>query len=151
MASRYPEAEPLRTVEAAEVSERLLDILARHGLPRVILSDQGSQFTGALMQSVCKMLEIESITTTPYHPQSNGAVERFHGTLVPMLRKAITKQLDWPKYLPMCLFAVRCSPNRSTGHSPFELLLGHNVRSPVDLVREEIEYIEPQPEKVKEW
>ncbi len=114
-------------------------------------SDQGSQFTGALMQSVCKMLEIESITTTPYHPQSNGAVERFHGTLVPMLRKAITKQLDWPKYLPMCLFAVRCSPNRSTGHSPFELLLGHNVRSPVDLVREEIEYIKPQPEKVKEW
>ncbi len=40
---------------------------------------------------------------------------------------------------------------RSTGHSPFELLLGHNVRSPVDLVREEIEYIGPQPKKVKEW
>ncbi len=53
------------------------------------------------------MLEIESITTTPYHPQSNGTVERFHGTLVPMLRKAITKHLDWPLYLPMCLFAVR--------------------------------------------
>ncbi len=67
LASRYPESEPLRTtVEAAEVSERLLDIFAGHGL-----------------QSVCKMLEIESITTTPYHPQSNGAVERFHGTLVP--------------------------------------------------------------------
>ncbi len=67
LASRYPEAEPLRTVEAAEVSERLLNIFTRHGLPRVILSDHGSQFTGALMQSVCKMLEIESITTNPYH------------------------------------------------------------------------------------
>ncbi len=65
-----------------------------------------------------------------------------------MLRKAITKQLDWPLYLPMCLFAVRCAPNRSTRHSPFELLLGLNVRSPVDLVREELEYIGP---KVKEW
>lgn len=77
-------------------------MFARHGLPRKILSDQGTRF---MMQGVCKRLGIESITTTPYHPQANGVVEQFHGTLVPMLRKAVAKQLDWPMQLPFCLFA----------------------------------------------
>ena len=94
LASRYPEAELLRTVEAAEVVEKLVEILSRHGWPRQILSDQGSQFTGSLMKGLCARTGIETVQTTPFHPQTNGVVERFHGTLVPMLRKAVDKQLD---------------------------------------------------------
>ena len=72
LACRYPEAEPLRTMEAAEVADHLLDIFARHGLPRRVLSDQGTQFTSFLMQGLCKRLGVESITTTPFHIQANG-------------------------------------------------------------------------------
>ena len=54
-------------MEAKEVIERLLDIIARHGLPRQILSDQGTQFMGSLMKGLCKHLGIEAITTTPFH------------------------------------------------------------------------------------
>ena len=79
------------------------------------------------------------LTTTPYHPQTNGCVERFHGTLVPMLKKVVDRRLDWPPQLSFCLFAIRASPNRSTGFSPFELLLGRNVRSPLDMIREEVD------------
>ena len=150
LASKYPEAEPLRTMEATEVIQRLLDIIARHGLSRQILSDQGTQFTGSLMKGLCKHLGIEAITTTPFHPQANGSVERFHGTLVPMLRKAIVKSLNWLLHLSFCLFAVRSTPNRSTGYSPFELLLGQNVCSPVDLIREKVETEEFQLVKVRE-
>ncbi len=86
LVSKYPEAEALRSMEAAEVTERLIDIiLARHGLPHQILSDQGTQFAGSLVQGLCKHLGIQSITTSPFHPQANRSVERFHGTLIPML------------------------------------------------------------------
>ncbi len=133
-------------MEAAEVTEMLIDIiLARHGLPHQILSDQGTQFAGSLMQGLCKHLGIQSITTSPFHPQANRSVECFHGTLIPMLRKAI------PLELPLRLFAIRSSPNRSTGYSPFELLLGQNVRSPVDLIKEEVEWDNKEPVKVREW
>ena len=114
LASRYPEAELLSTVEAAEVVEKLVEILSRHGWPRQIFSDQGSQFTGSLMKGLCARTGIETVQTTPFHPQTNGVVERFHWTLVPMLRKAVDKQLDWPLHLPLCLFSIRSSPNRST-------------------------------------
>ena len=110
LASRYPEAELLRTVEAAEVVEKLVEILSWHGWPRQILSDQGSQFTGSLMKGLCARTGIETVQTTPFHPQTNGVVERFHGTLVPMLRKAVDKQIDWPLHLPLCFILLGLHP-----------------------------------------
>ena len=139
LATRYPEAIPLKSATAEEVAEGLLEIFSRHGLPREILSDQGAQLTGKVMNQLCAKLHIKRITTTPSHPAANGCVERLHGTVVPMLRKAISSHLHWPKQVKLCLFALRSVPNRSTRYSPFELLYGRGMNSPIDLVAGEWE------------
>ena len=151
LASRYPEALPLKTITAEDVAEGLVELFCRHGLPRSILSDQGKQFKCALFEQLCEKLKVKKIQSSPYHPQSNGVVERFHGTLVPMLRKALEKGIDWPTQIKYCLFAIRCAPNRSTGFSPFEILLGRDVRSPLDLVVDELDSSESETIPVREW
>ena len=80
-ATRYPEAIPLRKIDAATVAEALCQIFTRLGLPQEILSDQGSNFMSHLMKQVTEILGIDRIRTSPYHPQTNGMLERFHVTL----------------------------------------------------------------------
>ena len=82
------------------------------------------------------MLHIQPIRTTPYHPQTDGLVERFNQTLKLMLRKTAVKEgIDWDKMLPYVLFAYREVPQTSTGFSPFELLYGYQVRGPLDVLK----------------
>ena len=67
---------------------------------------------------------------------SNGAVERFNGTLKEMLRKVtFDKPSDWDNYLPAVLFAYREVPHTTTGYSPFELMYGRKVRGPMSIVK----------------
>ncbi len=90
-ATRYPEAIPLKKTTTEEVAEALLDIFSRVGIPDEILSDMGTQFTSDLMQEISRLLQVRQLTTTPYHPQCNGLVERFNGTLKTMLRRLCTE------------------------------------------------------------
>ena len=83
------------------------------------------------------MLGIKGIRTTPYHPQTDGLVERYNRTLKSMLKKFISLNgKDWDRWLPYLLFACREVPQASTGFSPFELLYGRQVRGPLDILQE---------------
>ena len=102
-ATRYPEAIPMKHIDAARVAEELMKILARVGVPKEVLTDQGTNFTSQLLTELYKMLHVQPICTTPYHPQTDGLVERFNHTLKRMLRKTIVKEgKDWDKLLPCC-------------------------------------------------
>ena len=139
-ATRFPEAVALRTIDANAVAEELLSFFARVGVPEEILTDQRTNFTSQLLKEVYRLLHIRPIRTTPYHPQTDGLVERFNGTLKAMLRKTATEEgKDWDRLLPYLLFAYRKVPQASTGFSPFELLYGMNVRGPrgpLDVLKE---------------
>lgn len=135
VASRYPEAIPLRNIDTISVSEALLGVFARMGFQEEILSDIGSQFTSAMIKEILRLLAIKGVHTPPYHAQSNGVVKCFHGTIKPMLKKIISTQPKlWHRYLPALLFACRKMPNGSTGFSPFELLYDRRARGPMDLL-----------------
>ena len=134
-ATRYPEAVALRTIDAENIAEELVKMFARVGIPDEILTDQGSNFTSQLLTELYRMLHVHAIRTSPYHPQTDGLVERFNQTLKSMLRKAATKEnKDWDKLLPYVLFAYREVPQTSTGFSPFELLYGRSVNGPLDIL-----------------
>ena len=81
------------------------------------------------------MLHVHPIRTSPYHPQTNGLVERFNKTLKAMLRKTVSDDPKmWDKMLPYLLFAYREVPHVSTGFAPFEVLYGHTLRGPLDIL-----------------
>ena len=136
MASKWPEAIPLRSIMAKAVAQGMMEIFARTGIPLQLLTDQRAQFVGSLVTKLCKDLNIDKIKTTPYHPECNGVVERMHGTLGAMLTKASSVGLDWVAQIPFALFALRSAPNRDTHFSPFQLVYGHQVRTPLDILHQ---------------
>jgi len=136
-ATRYPEAIPLKRIDTTTVAEALLSIFSRVGVPSEILSDQGTQFTANLMKEISRLLSVKQLTTTPYHPQCNGLVERFNGTLKLMLKRMCSERpKDWDRYVDPLLFAYREAPQESLGFSPFEMLYGRSVRGPIRILRE---------------
>ncbi len=129
-ATCYPEAVPMKHMDAASVAEELVRIFSRVGVPKEVLTDQG---TSQLLTELYRMLHVQPIRTTPYHPQMDGLVERFNQTLKLMLRKVMVKEgKDWDRLLLYLLFAYhevpQAAPQASTGFSPFKLLYGHQVR-----------------------
>ena len=130
-ATRYPEAIPLRTIDAEVIAQELMKIFARVGIPKEILTDQGSNFQS---QELYRLLHIGALRTSPYHPQTDGLVERFNKTLKDMLKK--TEGKDWDRLIPFLLFAYREVPQESTGFSPLELLYGREVQGPLDVIKE---------------
>ena len=150
-ATRYPEAILLKSIEANDVAEGLLEVFSRTGVPRQLLSDQGTQFMGALMSVLSARLGIERLVTSPYHPQANGVVERLHRTLGDVIRKACAKKLDWAGQVKFALFAIRNTPSRMTGFTPFQLVYGRHITTQLELVVGEICQQRRQPFKVSEW
>ena len=134
LASKYPEAIPLKEISAEAVAEGMLEIWSCTGIPKEILKDQGTQFMSKLLKQLCSRLRIKMVRSSPYHPQTNGALERFHGTLVPMLRKLTEDHGQWPGQLKFCLYAMLTMPHRDTGFSPFEVVYGCNLHTPLELL-----------------
>lgn len=132
--SRWPEAFALPSTEASRIAQLIVDeILSRHGAPRTLLSDRGPNLLASIVREICKLMNTRRSHTTAYHPQTDGLVERFNGTLAEGLSMYVSShQKDWDQHLPMILFAYRVSPHASTHESPFYLLYGREPRLPID-------------------
>jgi len=136
-ATRFLEAVTLKKTTTIAVAKALVSIFARVGVPDKILSDRGTQLTSEVMKEVGRLLSVKQLTTTPYHPQCNGLVERFNGTLKTMLRRMCSERpQDWDRYLDALLFAYREAPQKSLGFAPFEMLYGRSVKGPLQILRQ---------------
>ena len=76
-AMRYPKAIPLQSVDAEHIVEEFVKVFLRVGVPKEKLTNQGSNFTSRMLVKVYRLLHIRPIKTSPYHPQTDGLVERF--------------------------------------------------------------------------
>jgi hypothetical protein len=122
--TRWPEAIPLTSTSTADCAAALFaGWVQRFGLPSAITSDRGPQFISALWAVLCKMLNINHIPTTSYHPQSNGLVERFHRRLKDGLR-ARAAGPDWATHLPWVMLGVRSAWRENSSFSPAEAVYG---------------------------
>ena len=137
MASRFPEATPLRNIKTPTIVEALTLFFTRYGLPREVQSDRGSNFTSSLFQAVVHELGITQVTSSAYHPESQGAIERFHRSLKDMVRAySVEFPTEWDVAMPFLMFAARDSVCESTGFTPFQLVYGHEVRGPLQMLKE---------------
>ena len=143
-ATWYPVAIPLKRVNVQTTCDALLSIFADFGTPEEVVHDNGGNFTAELMQQVMKTLGVHRIVTSPYHPEANGIIERFHGTLKKTLKKAGSAEKTWDKWLSYVLYVIRITPHDATGHSPFELLFGRRAETPISSLRRALE--DPQPD-----
>ena len=99
--TRYPSAYPLRFITAKNVLKALTQFISVFGIPRVIQSDQGNNFTSNMFGQILKQLHIKHKLSSAYHAQSQGALERFHQTLKSLQRSYCTQMgKDWEAGLP---------------------------------------------------
>ena len=138
-ATRFPEAIPLRSLKAKYVVKALVNFFSLVGLPISCQSDRGTNFTSKLFAQVLSSLSIEHKKSSAYHPESQGALERFHQTLKSMMKKYCSETgREWDEGLPFLLMAVRESVQESLGFSPNELVFGHSVRGPLRVLRDNL-------------
>ena len=132
------EAFPITNQEAATVAEKLVnEVFMQFSIPEQLHSDQGRQFESKLIAEICHLLNIEKTRTTPYHPQSDGLVERINRTLLDMLStRAKDHPFEWENYIRKVCMAYNSSVQASTGHTPFYLMFGRQARLPLDVMYE---------------
>lgn len=136
--TRYPEAVPLKSITSRDIAQQLILLFARFGAPEEILTDRGQNFTSVFMTELFQLMDIKPIKTSAYHPQTDGMVERFNGTLKTGIRKYIQDHGgEWHHALPFVLWAFREVPHTVTGLSPFELLFGRCPKGPLDVLKHE--------------
>ncbi|XP_076851553.1 uncharacterized protein LOC143502752 [Brachyhypopomus gauderio] len=137
-ATRFPEAIPLRSLKSRSVIKALVKFCTTFGLPKCVQSDQGSNFMSKLFAQVMSDLHIQHQVSSAYHPESQGALERFHQTFKTMLRSyCLEVGNDWDEGVPLLLFAIRDTVQESTGFSPNALVFGRSVRGPLKLLYEQ--------------
>ena len=135
--TKWTEAYAVPNHQASTVAKCVVErYFNRFGTPEIIHSDQGRDFESKLFQEMCELLEIEKTRTTPWHPQSDGMIERFNRTIETMLRQTVQEnQKDWDEHLSYCCAAYRSSLHSTTGFTPNELMLGRNLPLPNHLVK----------------
>lgn len=83
--TRYPEAMSLRAATALAVAQELATLFTRVGFPKQIITDPGTVFMGKTLKTLAQLIGLQALHTTVYHPQTNGLVECFNGTLKRMI------------------------------------------------------------------
>lgn len=134
--SKWTEAYPVPNQEAETLAQVLMnEWVSRYGTPRSLHSDQGRSFESNLFQQLCQLLDISKTRTSPYHPQSDGMIERFNRTLLSMLVFYVdANQQNWDTLLPYVMMAYRSSVNATTGFTPHKVLFGREMVLPVDVM-----------------
>jgi cleavage and polyadenylation specificity factor subunit 1 len=128
--TRWPEAFPLQDISAISCARAFMSgWVARFGVPLIMTSDRGRQFTSALWAAMADALGTQVHHTTSYHPQANGMVERLHRSLKTSLRARL-RGANWVDELPWVLLGHRTAPKDDLKASPAELVFGDSLLLP---------------------
>ena len=132
--SRWIEIIPIPNIRAETVVKAFFENwIARYGVPNIITTDRGTQFTSELHQAFISLLGAQHITTTAYHPQCNGIIERLHRRLKEALRCHTS---TWSEALPVVLLGLRAACREDFPYSPAEAMFGKSIRLPGEFLRE---------------
>ena len=137
--TRWVELAAVRSTDAEEAANAFIEmIFARHGLPVMIRSDNGTQFVNDLIDKLLRRLNVKHHNILPYRPQSNGIVERANGEILKHLRMLMLEfgkaHSEWKSLLPIVSFIVNNTIHSATGASPHDMLYGNNWHPIGDII-----------------
>ena len=108
--------------------------IVHYGLPEKILSDQGYNFESQLVADLSKLMGMQKIWTSLYHPQTNGQCERLNSTLINMLGTLPPeKKSEWKNDIGLLVHAYNCTRNSAMGFRPYYLMYGRQPHLLVDV------------------
>ena len=133
--TRYCELVPIPDKSAPTIAlafkQRVLD---RHNTPKVLITDNGTEFCNALMNELCRLYKIQKCTISTYHPASNGLAERLNRKILNTLRSNVNFDHDnWDDCMMDVQSAINCSYHQSIGDTPHFALYGYDKRFPYEL------------------
>ena len=108
-------------------------MFATHGLPQLIVSDNGTAFTSQEFRDFLRQNGIRHTTTAPYQPASNGLAERCVQTFKRAMKKEVVQDLQYE--LSKFLFRYRITPHTTTSIPPAQLLMGRQLLTPLGRLR----------------
>jgi hypothetical protein len=125
---------PLKNIDSDTVARAIVEKwICNFGVFEKFLTDRGPQFTSDVTKHICRLLGINKIFTSAYHPQGNGgseAINKPFATAISMY--CSTKQKDWDEQLPFIRLAYNTSVHSATGESPFYLTYGRDAVLPIE-------------------
>ena len=132
--TRWPEAIPITDVSTETIAQAFVERwVANYGCPATMTTDRGPQFESALFSTLTRLLGIQRIRTTAYHPAANGLVERFHRQLKAALTASSVSN-TWSEALPLVLLGIRNAVKEDTQRAPAEMVYGTTLRLPGEYI-----------------
>ena len=130
--SRWPVAIPISDISAQSVADSFTHGWIQHyGIPATITTDRGSQFSSEIFQQLTRTWGIKALMTTPYHPEANGLVERFHRRLKEsLIALGAEEPHEWYWRLPCAMLSIRTTLKPDIGASPADLVYGEGLAVP---------------------
>jgi transposase InsO family protein len=127
--TKWMKATPVVNITHEAAVKFLQSIIYRFGVPKRVLTDNGTQFKGANFLRCCADFEIHHQPSSMAHPQTTGQVEHTNGLLLQDMKTRIFQYLEvkgknWHKELPSVLWALQTNVNRATRATPFSLVYG---------------------------
>ena len=119
------------TIKEQECAKLVFDnVFTKYGLPRQIITDRDTKWTGSFWEETCKLFDIKRALTTSYHPQADGQTEIMNQLLETALRIYVNPQRDnWDEFLSSFALSYNSTPHSATGFSPATLLLGYQPKT----------------------
>jgi transposase InsO family protein len=127
--SKYVQLEAMTSMSAENCAKVFRDTWWRfRGFPNSIITDRGSDWLGGFWTTLCKLVGIEQLLSTAYHPQTDGGTERANQEVQAVLRMMVCfEQTNWPDCLAACQLALNNRDSSVTGVSPNLLLNGYTA------------------------
>ena len=137
--SKWMDIHCVNSATSSVTIDKMRSIFSSHGLPEIVLSNNGSNFVSSEFKSFLQKNGIKHITSAPYHPITNGLVERAVQTLKQGMKKQGDGSVDTK--LARFLLNFRITPQSTTGESPAQLRWGRSLKSHLDLLRPDVAFI----------